>query len=74
MGKIEIKFTLHKDGHVAVVGTGDCTEYEYLSLAACGVESLIRSMATIHRTGKAEYLGLFCNELFRNIEANEGDK
>ena len=74
MEKIEIKFSVHEDGHVEVTAAGHCTEYEYISLMACGVESVIRGMAIRSGAGKAEYLGLLFNELFRNIEVNEGEK
>ena len=74
MKEIEIRFTLKKDGHVAVVATGDCTEYDYISLMACGVESMLSGMSKMKGAGKYEYLGLFTNELLRNIGAREDDK
>lgn len=74
MEKIEIKFTMHKDGHVSVVAKGKCTEYEHISLMASGVESMLSGMSTMKGASKYEYLGLFTNELLRNIGAREDGK
>lgn len=73
MEKIEIKMTVQEDGTVQVTAAGNCTEYEYISLMACGAESIIRGMSKRTGADKYEYLSLFFHDLFRNISMSEGE-